>query len=101
MPGVRPDFEKRRERADELHVLAKQRAAVHVLPGVVGDDAAGLAERGEVVELDLGALDGERLRFGFARRFVHWTSFSKGSERRSSTRTSGEKAATSGRGGRP
>ena len=51
--------------ADEVPVGLDDGAAAHVLVEVGGDGALGFAERGEVVELDLGALDGERLGVGW------------------------------------
>ena len=62
--GVGADLEERGHGSDELAVRLDDGGAAHVLVEVVGDGAFGIAQRREVVELHLGALDGERLGVG-------------------------------------
>ena len=57
MAGVGTDFEKRGIAADKGGLLLQDSAAPLVLFGVNAAGAFGLAERGEVMELHLGALD--------------------------------------------
>ena len=65
MAGIGADFEERGHGADESAVGLDNGGPAHVLVEVGGDGAFRFAERGEVVELDLGLLDGERLGVGW------------------------------------
>src|SRR6185436_16272409 len=60
---IRPDLEKRRHRADKLMMVADQCSAPKVLLVIHAHCAIRLAERSEIMKLDLGALDRKRLRF--------------------------------------
>ena len=59
--GIGADLEEGSHRADKIEMLEDDGAAAHVLIEIGGDGALGLAERGEVVELDFRALHRERL----------------------------------------
>ena len=61
MARVGADFEERRHFTDKVEMPVNDGAAAGVLLGVDAQVALGFAEGSEVVEFDLGALDGERL----------------------------------------
>ncbi len=87
--GVGSDLEKWRHFADGGAVLVYNSGAAAVLLGVLRDDALGLTEGSEVVELDLGAFDGEGLSFS------GHSSMASFRARRSGSRRSGECSASS------
>ena len=55
--GIRPDLEKRRHRTDEGKVIPDDSRAADVFLAVDAHRALGFAQRGEVMELYLCALD--------------------------------------------
>jgi hypothetical protein len=63
--GIGADLEERGHRADEIAMGLDYGGAAYVFVEIGGDGAFRFAERGEVVELDLGLLDGERLGVGW------------------------------------